>query len=195
MKNLILIVTGPSGAGKSTLLRSLPEDQFYFSVSHTTRKPRPNEIHGRDYYFVSKEEFLQMIERDEFLEWIEVHSNFYGTAKSEITKAFSQNKHLLLDLEVVGAANLKAKFGPDAVAVFIAPPSLKVLEERLRKRGTEDEDKVKERLHRAKTELTYAPLFDYVIVNEYLEKAVRDFLSIVQAELCRPWRQDLSKIY
>lgn len=192
MRNLILIVTGPSGAGKSTILRTLPQDQFYFSVSHTTRLPRPGEVHGKDYYFISKEEFLEMMSKDEFLEWIEVHSNFYGTAKSEISRAFSQNKHLLLDVEVIGASNLKAKFGPSAVTVFIAPPDLKTLEERLRKRGTEEETKIKERLSRAQIEMTYAPLFDYLIINDNLDRAVENFLSIVKAELCRPWRQNFT---
>lgn len=188
MKNLILIVSGPSGAGKSTLLSTLPEEDFYFSVSHTTREPRPGEIHGKDYYFIDRKTFLEMLERGEFLEWIEVHSNYYGTAKSEIERAFSQGKHLVLDVEVIGVSNLKKYFGPDAVTIFIAPPSLEVLEARLRSRGTENEEKIKERLARAKLELTYAPFFDYVIVNDELDKAKENFLSIVRAELLRPYR-------
>ncbi len=191
MKNLILIVSGPSGAGKSTLLSTLPEEDFYFSVSHTTREPRPGEIHGKDYYFIDRKTFLEMLERGEFLEWIEVHSNYYGTAKSEIKRAFSQGKHLVLDVEVIGVSNLKKYFGPDAVTIFIAPPSLEVLEARLRSRGTENEEKIKERLARAKLELTYAPFFDYVIVNDELDKAKENFLSIVRAELLRPYRVKL----
>lgn len=188
MKRLILIVSGPSGAGKSTLLKSLPEEEFYFSVSHTTRNPRPGEIDGKDYYFIDKKTFLEMLEREEFLEWIEVHSHYYGTAKSEIDKAFSQGKHLIFDVEVIGASNLKKYFGPSAITLFIAPPSLEVLERRLRERGTEDEEKIRERLKRASLELTYANFFDYLIINEDLKRAKEDFLSIVRAELCRPFR-------
>lgn len=191
MERLILIVSGPSGAGKSTLLKSLPERDFYFSVSHTTRKPRPGEIDGKDYYFIDHKTFFEMLEKGEFLEWIEVHSNYYGTAKSEIEKAFSQGKHLIFDVEVIGVSNLKKYFGPSAVTIFIAPPSLEALEARLRKRATEDEEKIKKRLERAKVELTYAPFFDYVIVNDELEKAKENFLSIVKAELCRPFRLKL----
>ncbi|MGC9109616.1 MAG: guanylate kinase [Caldimicrobium sp.] len=188
MNRLILIVSGPSGAGKSTLLKALPEEEFYFSVSHTTRKPRPGEINGKDYYFVDHKTFFEMLERGEFLEWIEVHSNYYGTAKSEIEKAFLQGKHLVLDVEVIGVSNLKKYFGPIAISIFITPPSLEVLESRLRSRATEAEEKIKERLNRAKLELTYASFFDYVIVNDDLEIAKEKLLSIVRAELCRPFR-------
>jgi len=192
LSRLILIVSGPSGAGKSTILRKLSLEEFYFSVSHTTRLPRPGEVDGKDYYFITKEAFQEMLKRGEFLEWIEVHSHFYGTAKSEIEKAFSQGKHLVLDVEVIGAANLKKRFGPKAVSIFIAPPNLEVLEERLRKRGTEVEEKIRERLNRASWEISLASFFDYLIINDDLERAITQFLSIVEAEQCRPWRKFLS---
>ncbi len=188
MERLIFIVSGPSGAGKSTLLKLLPEEDFYFSISHTTRPPRPGEVDGRDYYFVSPEAFQEMLGRGDFLEWIEVHSNRYGTAKTEIDKAFSQGKHLVFDVEVIGAGNLKRYFGPSAVSIFIAPPSLKVLEERLRKRGTEAEEKIQERLRRASLELALSSFFDYIVINEDLSVAKENFLSILKAELCRPFR-------
>lgn len=188
MDGLIIIVSGPSGSGKSTLLKELSPDEFYFSISHTTRKPRSDEVHGKDYYFIDKYTFLEMMERGEFLEWIEVHGNYYGTAKSEIEKAFSQGKHLVLDVEVIGVSNLKKYFGPAAITIFIAPPNLKILEERLKKRGTESEEKIKERLKRAHFELSFSPFFDYVIINDSLSKAKEKFLSIIKAELCRPWR-------
>ncbi|MFN3406297.1 MAG: guanylate kinase [Caldimicrobium sp.] len=188
MNRLILIVSGPSGAGKSTLLKGLPVDEFYFSISHTTRPPRQGETHGKEYYFVNKETFLKMLEAGEFLEWIEVHGNFYGTSIKEVEKAFSQGKHLVLDVEVIGASALKRKFGPSALSIFILPPNLKILEERLRKRGTESEEKIKERLERARLEISFAPLFDYVIINDFLTEAKNNFLSIIKAELCRPWR-------
>lgn len=191
MKNLIIIVSGPSGSGKSTLLKTLPEKDFYFSVSHTTRAPRPGEVHGKDYYFITRETFLEMLKKGEFLEWIEVHGNYYGTAKSEVEKAFSQGKHLVFDVEVIGVSNLKKYFGREAITIFIAPPSLEELERRLRNRGTEEEEKLKKRLERASLELTYAPFFDYVIVNDNLEEAKDKFLSIIKAELLRPFRVKL----
>lgn len=191
MKNLILIVSGPSGSGKSTLLKTLPEEDFYFSVSHTTRAPRPGEVHGKDYYFITRETFLEMLKKGEFLEWIEVHGNYYGTAKSEVEKAFSQGKHIVFDVEVIGVSNLKKYFGKESITIFIAPPSLEELERRLRNRGTEDDEKLKKRLERASLELTYAPFFDYVIVNEDLEEAKDKFLSIIKAELLRPFRVKL----
>ncbi len=189
MKNLILIISGPSGAGKSTLLKELDPEKFYFSVSHTTRPPRKGERDGLDYYFISKETFLKMLERGEFLEWIEVHSNYYGTAKSEIDKAFSQGKHLVLDVEVVGVSNLKKYFGPQAITIFIAPPNLQILEERLRKRGTETEEKIQERLKRARLELAFSSFFDYLIINDDLERTKEELFSIIKAELCRPYRR------
>jgi len=191
LKNLILIVSGPSGSGKSTLLKTLPGEDFYFSVSHTTRAPRPGEVHGKDYYFITRETFLEMLKKGEFLEWIEVHGNYYGTAKSEVEKAFSQGKHLVFDVEVIGVSNLKKYFGREAITIFIAPPSLEELERRLRNRGTEEEEKLKKRLERATLELTFAPFFDYVIVNDNLEEAKDKFLSIIKAELLRPFRVKL----
>ena len=185
---LIIVVSGPSGAGKSTILKTLPQDEFYFSVSHTTRAPRPGEIHGKHYYFVSEEEFLRMIEKDEFLEWVRVYDTYYGTAKSEINKAFSQNKHLVLDIEIVGATRLRKIFGKDAIFIFISPPDLETLKNRLISRGTEDEEKIKKRIERAKTELLFASWFDYVIVNKDLKKSIEEFFSIIKAESLKPFR-------
>lgn len=185
---LVLVITGPSGAGKTTLLKFLPSDEFYFSVSHTTRSPREGEIDGKDYYFISKEEFLKMIKNDEFLEWVEIFDTYYGTAKSEIEKAFSQNKHLVLDIEVIGATHMKSYFGNSAVFIFILPPSIEELKKRLEKRGTENEDKLKERIQRAKEEIKFASWFDYVVINDELEKAKDRLFSIIKAELCRPFR-------
>lgn len=188
MSQLILIVSGPSGVGKSTLLRELSSSEFYFSVSYTTREPREGEVHGKDYYFVDRATFREMLRRGELLEWVEVHGNYYGTAKSEMEKALSQGKHLVLDIEVMGASALKKYFGPSAITIFIAPPNLETLKERLKKRGTESEEKIKERLRRAHFELSFSPFFDYLVVNEDLSKAKEEFLSIIKAELCRPWR-------
>ncbi|RKX59353.1 MAG: guanylate kinase [Thermodesulfobacteriota bacterium] len=187
-KNLIIIISGPSGVGKTTLLRFLPEKDFYFSVSHTTRPPRPGEIDGKDYYFVDEKTFLQMIAMQEFLEWVKVHDAYYGTAKSEIEKAFSQNKHLVLDIEVIGATRLKTYFGNQAVFIFIAPPSMEELEKRLIRRRTDNKEKIKKRLERAKEELKFASWFDYVIVNENLEESKNMLFNIINAEMQRTFR-------
>jgi len=187
---LIIVVTGPSGAGKTSLLKYLPHEEFYISVSHTTRFPRKGEVDGKDYYFISKEKFLKMIKNGEFLEWVEVFGTYYGTAKSEIEKAFSQNKHLILDVEVIGATHMKSYFGNSAVFIFILPPSIEEIEKRLKKRGTEEENKIKERIQRAKEEIRFAGWFDYIIVNDDLEKAKDNLLSIIKAELCKPFRND-----
>ncbi|MCD6489168.1 MAG: guanylate kinase [Thermodesulfobacterium sp.] len=187
-KPLIIIITGPSGTGKTTLLKHLSPEEFYFSVSHTTRSPRKGEINGKDYYFVSKEKFLKMIKNDEFLEWVEVFGTYYGTAKSEIEKAFSQNKHLVLDIEVIGATRIRSYFGNSAVFIFVLPPSIEELKKRLEKRGTEDADKIKERIQRSKEEIKFASWFDYIIINDDLKKAKDELFSIIKAEMCRPFR-------
>lgn len=193
MENLIFIISGPSGVGKSSLVKKLPLKDFYFSVSHTTRTPRPGEVNGKDYYFVEEKTFLKMIEKGEFLEWVKVYQTYYGTAKSEIEKAFSQKKHLILDIEVIGATRLRSYFGKEAIFIFVVPPSLEELKRRLKIRGTENEEKIEERLKRAKEELRFASWFDYVIINEDLERAYQSLQAIIEAELNRPFRNFLFK--
>ncbi|MCS7279860.1 MAG: guanylate kinase [Thermodesulfobacteriaceae bacterium] len=193
MENLIFIISGPSGVGKSSLVKKLPLRDFYFSVSHTTRTPRPGEVNGKDYYFVEEKAFLKMIEKGEFLEWVRVYQTYYGTAKSEIEKAFSQKKHLILDIEVIGATRLRSYFGKEAIFIFVVPPSLEELKRRLKIRGTETEERIEERLNRAKEELRFASWFDYVIINEDLEKAYQSLQAIIEAELNRPFRNSLFK--
>ncbi len=185
---LMLVITGPSGAGKSSILKALPEEEFYFSVSHTTRAPRPGEVHGKDYYFISEKEFKEKIEKGEFLEWVKVHDTYYGTSKAEIEKAFSQGKHIVFDIEINGATRLKYLFKEQAVFVFIAPPDFSELEKRLLKRGTESKEKIEKRLLRAKEELKFIPWFDYVIINEDLETSISLLKSIIVAESARPYR-------
>jgi guanylate kinase len=183
---LTIIVSGPSGVGKSTLLSFLPKEEFYFSVSHTTRPPRNNEKDGEDYYFVEEKTFLEMIEGGDFLEWVKVHSYYYGTSKGEITKANTLGKHLVFDVEVIGAGKLKSYFGEGAVTIFIAPPDFETLKKRLISRGTESEEKIKERLERARFELSFAGFYDYVVINDDLERAKERLFSIIKAELCKP---------
>jgi len=171
----ILVFTAPSGAGKTTLVRHLLEkfpEKMAFSVSATTRPPRAHEEHGKDYYFLSKEDFREGIASSKFLEFEEVYADqFYGTLRSEISRVWSEGKAVVFDVEVKGAAAIKAAYPESACVVFISPPSPKVLFDRLRARGTEDEDSLKKRIARAKEELMYRDRFDYVLVNDDLNEA------------------------
>ncbi len=184
-----MVVSAPSGAGKTTLCRLLIERlSFRFSVSHTTRPPRPGEVHGRDYYFVSRPEFESLVQEGAFLEWAEVHGHLYGTSVAEVERALSGEEDLLLDIDVQGASQVRRKLGAQAVFVFILPPSLEELERRLRSRGTEDEETLARRLARAREEIRFAPWFDYVVVNDEVERAFEDLAAIIRAERCRPAR-------
>ncbi|MGM5630400.1 guanylate kinase [Apibacter raozihei] len=170
----LIILSAPSGAGKTTivqyLLSVIPE--LSFSISCTTRPKRENETDGKDYYFLTETEFREKIEGKEFIEFEEVYKNrFYGTLHTEIDRLWNQGKHVIFDIDVQGGLNLKKQFGDRALALFIAPPSLKELEERLRSRNTENEETLKMRIEKADQELSFANNFDHVIVNDNLEKA------------------------
>jgi guanylate kinase len=171
----ILVLTAPSGAGKTTLVHHLLEkfpDKLAFSVSATTRAPRPYEEHGKDYYFLSKLDFKERIASAEFLEYEEVYEDqFYGTLRSEISRIWLEGKAVVFDVEVKGATAIKAAYPDAACVVFISPPNPEVLFNRLRARGTEDEDSLKKRIARAKEELMYRDRFDYVLVNDDLAEA------------------------
>jgi len=182
---LLLIISSPSGAGKTTLTaRLLAEVKgLTFSISHTTRKPRLNETDGKEYHFVPRPEFEQLIEAGAFLEWAEVHGNLYGTSKVEIERHHG-DRGIVFDIDHQGARQIKCA-APDSVAVFILPPSMKVLEERLRGRASEDEETVQKRFGVAKREIEHYGLFDYVLVNAELEEATRKLTSIFLAEECR----------
>jgi len=185
---LPLIVSSPSGAGKTTLtarlLKELPE--LRFSVSHTTRKPRHNEHNGREYHFVDRAEFLRLIEQDAFLEWAEVHGNLYGTGRAELAHNQSA-RGIIFDIDHQGARQIKSA-APDAVAVFILPPTMAILEQRLRGRASEDEETVQRRFGVALREIEHYGLFDYVLVNEDLEEATKQLVAIFRAEECRRHR-------
>jgi guanylate kinase len=182
---LLLIISSPSGAGKTTLttrlLAAVPG--LTFSVSHTTRKPRANETDGKQYHFVSREQFVALVDAGAFLEWAEVHGNLYGTSKAEIARR-SQERGIVFDIDHQGARQIKSE-APDAVAVFILPPSMSVLEQRLRGRASEDEETVQRRFAVARGEIAHYGLFDYVLVNDDLEEATRKLVSIFLAEECR----------
>ena len=187
MRGKSFIISGPSGVGKSTVLHTLFEgrDDLYFSVSATTRAPRPGEVDGRDYHFISEDEFHDWIDNDEFLEYAEYVSNFYGTPKKYVDEAMDQGKDVILDIELQGALQVCAK-RPETIRIFIAPPSWEELERRLTARGTDSPEKIEKRLLRAKVEMNAAKDYDYFVVNDTVEGAVAEMRAIMKAEHCRP---------
>lgn len=184
----LVIFSAPSGAGKTTIVRHLLQKfpQLSFSISATTRELRGTEEHQNDYYFISKEDFLHKIAHQEFVEFEEVYSGtFYGTLRSEIERIWDEGKHVIFDIDVEGGLRLKRKYENDALAIFVQPPSLEVLKERLTGRGTDSEEKLQERFIKAEKELLYADKFDIILKNYDLdtackeaEKIVGDFLSV-----------------
>jgi guanylate kinase len=191
---ILLIICSPSGAGKSSLTRELLGHfkDFTFSVSCTTRKPRNTEVHGREYFFMDKGEFRQRVNEGAFIEWAEVHGNFYGTMLSEIDRARGEGKiGMVFDVDYQGARQIKAKL-PGAVGVFILPPSLVELERRLRGRATDDAETIERRFQKAKLEIEHYRLCDYVIVNDDFEKAKARLFSVVSAEASRVARMALT---
>jgi guanylate kinase len=180
----MLIFTAPSGAGKTTivkhLLRTFP-DQLTFSVSATTRPRRPQEVDGKDYYFLSVDEFKARVAAGEFVEWEEVYDGlFYGTLHSEIQRSWKAGKHLVFDIDVKGALTLKQAYPEESLAVFVKPPSPALLFERLRNRQTEDDESLRQRITRATEELTYEQRFDWVLTNDDLLTALLEAESITQ---------------
>jgi guanylate kinase len=184
---LLLIISSPSGAGKTTLTRDLlahfPE--LTFSVSHTTRKPRPAEVEGRDYHFISREEFMQRVADNAFAEWAEVHGNLYGTAIAEIDRCKREGRRgIVFDIDFQGARQIKAR-REDAISVFVLPPTIEELKERLRRRASDDDATIERRYRNAQQEIAHYGLFDYVIVNDQLEDAKARLKAIVLAEQSR----------
>ena len=188
MDNKVLIFSAPSGSGKSTIVNhilSLYPDSMEFSVSATSRPPRGEEKHGREYYFLSADEFRKAVKEDKFVEFEEVYEGrFYGTLKSECERIWAAGHVIIFDVDVKGGVNLKKYFGDKALSIFIKAPSVEVLRERLVKRGTDSPEAIEERVAKAEEEMTYAPKFDYVLVNDDLntayaesEKVVEDFLD------------------
>ncbi len=181
---MLFVITGPSGCGKSTLVqRVLQEvDNLDFSVSYTTRSPRESEQEGKDYYFISRPEFQKLIDENKLVEWALVHGHYYGTSKREIEKKGAQ-KDLILDVDVQGAEKLKSKF-KKAVFIFVLPPRYAELKKRLSKRGEEPPEVIAQRLEVARKEIRYYPQFDYIIINDKLDKAVKDLVSIILCTRC-----------
>jgi len=178
----LVIFSAPSGAGKSTLVNYLlPKfPQLSFSISATSRPPRGQEVHGKDYYFLSAEEFRNSIAQDQLLEWEEVYAGtYYGTLRSEVERIWSQGKVVVFDIDVVGALNLKKQFGDRALALFVQAPSVEILEQRLRGRATDSEEKIQQRVAKATIEMARAPEFDEVVVNDNLDSAKSEAVAIL----------------
>ncbi len=187
VKGKCVIFSAPSGAGKTTIVHHLLKQDLglEFSVSACSREPRGNEVDGSDYYFLGLEEFKNRINQDAFVEWEEVYTdNFYGTLKSEMQRIWSAGKTVIFDVDVIGGLNLKKQFQDNAFAVFVKPPSYEELEKRLRGRSTETEEKINQRMSKANKELSFAPEFDYILINDDLAEAcdkaeglIADFLK------------------
>ena len=172
-----IIFSAPSGAGKTTIVRYLLEKELplLFSISACSRNRRPNEIDGKDYYFLSIDDFKAKVANNAFVEWEEVYeNNFYGTLKSEIDRIWSSHQHVVFDVDVVGGLNLKKHFGDRALSIFIEPPSLDVLFKRLKNRATETEKSLNKRIEKATNEMKFCSSFDLIIINDRLEKAKKD---------------------
>jgi guanylate kinase len=187
---ILLIISSPSGAGKTTLTRRLLQEfsEFRFSVSHTTRQPRANEVDGQDYNFIDEKTFRDIIDGNGFAEWAEVHGNLYGTSVAELELARAAGKiGVLFDVDYQGARQIKEKF-PHAVGVFILPPSMEELRRRLDGRGSDDAESRRCRFENAREEIGHYPFFDYMIVNDELQRALTELRGIVLAEGCKQWR-------
>lgn len=183
MKGKLIIFSAPSGAGKTTIVRHLLEKNLNleFSISATSRAPRHNEIHGKDYYFLSEEEFKKKIKNNEFLEWEEVYKGvYYGSLKSEVERIRNLGKNVIFDVDVVGGLNIKKFYGDVALAVFVQPPSVEELRNRLKNRSTETEEKIQMRIAKAEHELSFAKKFDKLINNNDLMQACREAEELIR---------------
>ncbi len=180
---ILFVISAPSGAGKTSICRAVMEKRegISFSVSATTRPPRQGEVNGKDYLFVSRDEFQQMIDRDELAEWAEVHGHLYGTPLLPLVKKTDAGEDLFLDIDVQGAGKVLSYF-PNSVGIFVMPPSIQVIHQRLKGRGTERPDELERRISAAKREIAQFHMFHYLLLNDDFEQAVADMCSIVDAE-------------
>jgi guanylate kinase len=185
-QGLLFVVSAPSGAGKTSLCRAMTDslDNLTHSISYTTRRPRPGEIDGRDYHFVDEERFQEMRSGGNFAEWAEVHSNLYGTSRRVLDDMVAKGIDVILDIDTQGAKLIKQKYEA-AVYIFIMPPSLDILDERLRGRKSDHEEEIRKRMRRAREEIKDYPMYDYLVVNRDFDRALNELRSIITAERCR----------
>ena len=189
-RGLLIVLSGPSGVGKGTVRKALfemPEQEFAYSVSMTTRKPREGEVDGVDYYFVTKEEFEKQIAAGNLLEYAEFVGNYYGTPKDKVEELLNKGKEVILEIEVNGAQQVREKC-KDAAFIFLVPPTRKSLYDRLKSRGTEDDEKIKARIAKADREFKLAHLYDYIVVNDEVYNAADRIMAIIRAEHAKTYR-------
>jgi guanylate kinase len=184
-KGLLIVISGPSGAGKSTVCKALTKkNKFWISVSATTRAPRKGEVNGVNYYFLTEEDFKDKIKNDNFLEHAEVYGNYYGTPRSQVLKAIEEGKDVILEIDIQGALMVKEAY-PEGVFVFILPPSMEELKKRIINRGSETSESFTTRFNSAYREINYVSKYNYVVINDTVDNAVRNIESIIMAEKCR----------
>lgn len=185
-RGVLIVISGPSGAGKGTICKALLEknDNLFLSVSATTRNPREGEVHGVNYYFITKETFMQKVDEEDFLEYAEVYGNCYGTPKSNVEKMLEEGKDVILEIDIQGALKVKENFS-EGVFIFILPPSMEELKQRIIKRGSETEESLMRRFKSAYQEINYVSKYNYAVVNDTLDVAVSKVEGIIAAEKCR----------
>jgi len=194
-KGAILVLSGPSGAGKSTIINAASDEigEYYFSISTTTRAPRVGEENGVDYFFVTKESFEEDIKAGNFLEYAEVHGNYYGTSLKPVRAALEESKLVIFDIDVQGHRLVRAKMNDITTSAFITPPTLKALEERLRARCTDDESVIVNRIENAKSEIQAVGEYDFTIINDTVEKAAEEFVIVAKAARLKQSTEDEAK--
>lgn len=186
-KGMLVIISGPSGSGKGTVVKQLERDDLALSISMTTREPRPGEIDGRDYFFCTKEEFIQARNNGELLEHAEFVGNMYGTPKRYVEDQINQGRAVILEIDVEGALQVKKKF-EDSISIFLMTPSFAILADRLKNRKTEDIDTIRRRIRRAKSEIEYIERYDYLVVNDQVDQTVARLHTIIDSEYLKPHR-------
>ncbi len=190
-RGLLILVSGASGTGKGTVCKKILSDmpEIFYSISATTRQPRPGEVDGVEYFFITKEEFKTWIAEDKFLEYAEVYGNFYGTPLHKIEERLSRGENVLLEIDTQGALNVMKKV-PDGIYIFLLPPSLEELKNRIKNRGTETPETLERRLNAAKAEIEIGKKYQYVVVNDTVDEAVKKIKAIISAELCKTSRNE-----